>query len=79
MFQHSREIFCLKILIFEWHESLQDLKKNLTFTHAANSKTMAYFCHYRSYKTDTCECGDISQNDNTYVTPFKLSNSYDAN
>lgn len=35
-------------------------KNNLSFIPAANSKITEYFYHYRSYKTDACEYGDIS-------------------
>ena len=45
-------------------------KNNLSFISAANSEIMEYFYHYRSYKTDTCEYGDISCKDNIYIHSF---------
>jgi len=60
MFQHSCEIFRLKLLIFKKARVTVRLKNNLSFIPAANSNIMEYFYQYRSYKTDTCEYGDIS-------------------
>jgi hypothetical protein len=48
-------------------------KNNLSFIPVAKSKIKAHFCHYRSYKSYTCEYGDISCKDNTYITLLKLS------
>jgi len=74
MFQHSCEIFCLRLLIFTWHESLQDLK---TIYHSYLQQTVKL----RNISTNTGHIKQIHVNMENflkgqyllYITSCKLS------